>query len=49
MTENVFQFIKDIFPQLMGVGLGFGLFLGFFVMLAGYSLGKVQSMIGSND
>ncbi len=49
MTENVFQFVKECLPQLMGVGLAFGLAVGFIVMLAGYSVGKVQSMIGSND
>lgn len=49
MMENVFQFVKEYLPQLMGVGLAFGLVVGFIVMLAGYSVGKVQGMIGSND
>lgn len=45
--ENVIQFAKDYMPQLVGTGLGYGLFIGFFVELAGYAVGKVQGMVGS--
>lgn len=49
MMENVAQFIKDYIPVLMGAGLGFGLFIGFVAELAGYAVGKVQGMIGSQE
>lgn len=49
MTENVIQFVKDYLPQLLGAGLGTGIFTGFIVTLAGYAVGKVQGMVGSGD
>ena len=49
MMENVAQFIKDYIPQLMGAGLGFGWLIGFVAEFAGYAVGKVQGMIGSQE
>ncbi len=41
--ESVNEFVKQYMPEIIGAGIGGGLFFGFISVLSGYMLSKVQS------